>query len=63
MVARGIALSVGRARDAAPVLSEGQSKIGCIWGWEEDGEEEDDPYGRMHKDSNNCKLKIILRQN
>ena len=49
MVARGIASSGGRARDAAPVLPEGQSKIGGIWGWEKDGEEEDDPYGCTHK--------------
>ena len=54
MVARGIALSGGRARDAAPVLPEGQSKIGCSWGWEEDGEEEDDPDGRRHTGINNC---------
>ena len=56
MVACGIALSEGRARDAAPVLPEGQSKIGGIWGWEEDGEKEDDPYGRTHKDGAQVRL-------
>ena len=39
----------GWACDSATVLPDEQSKIGCIWGWEEDGEEENDPYGRMHK--------------
>ena len=56
MVACGIASSGWRARDAAPVLPEGQSKIGGIWGWEEDGEEEDDPYGRTHKDGAQVRL-------